>query len=175
MLGLCACVCVCVARKYAKCMETRSNCRRVDLRCNDLYAGISAGARGWLSLINFKGCQTIEMFGNQRGKQKATHKHKVQLKQHSEMSERMGEIEKKAMGEQGGGGVKKWAAEMMAQQAETKRTTMMVTLASLETLKGCCLAVACCAEEIKIALRNEAGMNLQSSPQYVCVFMCVCA
>lgn len=62
----------------------------------------------------------------------------------------------------------------MAQQAETKRTTMMVTLASLETLKGCCLAVACCAEEIKIALRNEAGMNLQSSPQYVCVFMCVC-
>lgn len=58
---------------------------------------------------------------------------------------------------------------MMAQQAETKRTTMMVTLASLETLKGCCLAVACCAEEIKIALRNEAGMNLQSSPQYVCV------
>lgn len=66
---------------------------------------------------------------------------------------------------------------MMAQQAETKRTTMMVTLASLETLKGCCLAVACCAEEIKIALRNEAGMNLQSLPPYVCVcvsvFMCV--
>lgn len=47
------------------------------------------------------------MFGNQRGKQKATHKHKVQLKQHSEMSKRMGEIEKKAMGKQGGGGVKK--------------------------------------------------------------------